>query len=115
MTRFVPRTTAGRTAASHPGRRLVAGDGSAGCQVLTEDRLDRPMIEHLELARLEVETSPRLRVGSDPWRSRCEDADHRQQAALDGGRLARRDHHLCVRRTERHDGDEAAERLVADT
>src|SRR5437870_7971588 len=114
MTRFVPRTTAGLTAASHRGRRFVAGDRRACRQMLAEDRLDRTMVEYLELARLEVETGPGLRVGSDTGRSGRKDADHRQQAALDGGRLARGDHHLCLRRAERQDGDEAAEHLVAD-
>src|SRR5438132_10925033 len=92
--KFVPKMTAVRTAASGPAGRLVAVDGGAGREDLAQDRLDRPVIEHLELARLELEPRPRLRVGRDAGRARREDADHRQEPALHRGRLARRDDDL---------------------
>src|SRR4051812_6217093 len=58
-TKFVPRRTPARQRRSG---RLVAVDRRAGGEVLAEDRLDRTVIEHLELARLHVEAGTRLRV-----------------------------------------------------
>src|SRR3989442_15301690 len=72
--KFVPRTTAVRTAASGPAGRLVAVDGGAGGEDLAEDRLDRPVIEHLELARPGLETRPRPPGGGRPRRARREGA-----------------------------------------
>src|SRR5437879_13566007 len=57
--------TAVRTAASGPAGRLVAVDGGARGEDLPQDRLDRPVVEHLELARLELEARPCLGVGRD--------------------------------------------------
>src|SRR5207249_4862269 len=111
--RFVPRTTAVRTAASGPAGRLVAVDGDAGGEDLAEDRLDRPVVEHLELARLELEARPRLRVGRNAGRARREDADRRQEPALHRGRLARRDDDLRLGEAHCEHGDQTAEEVVA--
>src|SRR5262245_10418405 len=60
-TRFAPRTIAVRTRAS--GRRgLVAVDRRAVRDELAEDVLDRPVVEHLELAGLELEAGAARRV-----------------------------------------------------
>src|SRR3989442_11244189 len=111
--KFVPRTTAVRTAASGPAGRLVAVDGGAGGEDLPQDRLDRPVVEHLELTRLELEASPGLGVGRDAGRARREDADRRQEPALNRGRLARRDDDLRLGQADGEHGDHAAEDVVA--
>src|SRR2546422_3475523 len=83
--KFVPRMTAVRTAASGPAGRLVAVDGGAGGEDLPQDGLDRPVVEHLELARVELGARPRLPVGRDPGRARREPPDPRQGPARHGG------------------------------
>src|SRR5437870_12125860 len=107
--KFVPRMTAVRTAASGPAGRLVAVDGGAGREDLPQDRLDRPVVEHLELARLELETRPRLRVRRDPGPARRGDPGPRPEPTLPRGRLARRDGHLRLARAQREPGAPAAE------
>src|SRR5262245_8798724 len=79
-TKLAPRTIAVRTRTS-ARRRLVAVDRGAARDELAEDGLDRPVVEHLELARLELEAGPRRRVRRDAGRAGREDADHRHEAA----------------------------------
>src|SRR5262249_40145104 len=115
-TRLVPRTTVARTpgAASRRAGRLEAVDRRTGREILAQDGLDGPVVEDLELARLEVEARAGLGVRRDAGRAGREDSDHGSEPPLHARGLARRDHHLRPRCGERQDGDEAAQLIVVD-
>jgi len=73
-----------------------------GCGIATarfhaidsQDDLERAMIQHLELAGVQIEARPVTGVGRDTGRARREDAYHRCEPSLHRCRLARRDDDL---------------------